>query len=113
MTTKAELVEIFRQANEDLTQANVRNIFKAKYGEQVLSVGLNTITLPLSDNTAYSTADEYDIQFLEARDEDDIDIRPALVISEKTALSFKVTSPAVTTLRWQTFLRVPNFNFWT
>ena len=113
MTTKAELIEAFRQANEDLTQANVRNIYKAKYGTASLIVGSNVITLPLDSDTAYATADEYEIRFLEAIDGDDIDIREALSISAKTSSSFTVTSPRAGSLRWETFLKVPNFNFHT
>jgi hypothetical protein len=113
MATKAELIEVFRKATEDLMQAKDRITYKAKYGENVLAVGDNTITLPIADDTAYATADEYDISFIEALDADDIDIRPALVISNKTATSFKVYSPNITTLRWQTYLKVPNFNFFT
>ncbi len=114
MATKAELIEAFRQATDDLINAHDRKIHKAKYGEKALVVGANnTITLPLADDTAYSTADEYEIQFLEALDSDDIDIRPALIITDKTAVSFKVTSPGIANLRWQTFLKVANHTFYT
>ncbi len=113
MATKAELITAFRKENEDLTQANVRNIYKAKYGTANLAIGTTTITLPIDDDTAYATADEYEIRFHEAIDTDDIDIKEAIYISTKTATAFIVTSPLVGTLKWETFLKIPNFNFWT
>lgn len=113
MPTKEELIELFRKANEDLTQANVRNIFKAKYGEITIEPGDNTVTLPLDSDTAYLTAGEYEIRFHEATDTDGIDIKQALIIKNKTATSFVIESTLDGLVRWETFLKVPNFNFWT
>lgn len=113
MATKEELIEAFRKEAEDLTQAIVRNIFKAKYGEEDLVIGDTTITLPIDSDTEYSTADEYEIRFLSAVDTDGIDIKEAIYIKSKTASAFVVNSPLVGYVRWETFLKVPNFNFWT
>lgn len=113
MATKAELIEIFRKEAEDLTQAIVRNIFKAKYGENNLIIGDTTITLPVDSDTAYATADEYDVRFNSAIDTDGIDIKEAILIKNKTATSFVIESPLVGTVKWESFLKVPNFNFFT
>lgn len=113
MTLKEQLVEIFRKANEDLTQANVRNIFKVKSGVKELTVGDNLIVLPISDDTAYLSASDYRVSFYSALDNDGIDIAAALVITDQTATSFTVNSPRAGTLKWETYLIVPNFNMHT
>lgn len=119
MPTKEELVTIFRKELEDLVQANVRNIFKSQYGTKTLVIGNNVITLeadtdPASEvTTSYLTADEYEIRFHEAIDTDGIDIKQALSITNKTAAGFTVVSPLAGTLKWETFLKIPNFNYWT
>lgn len=113
MSTKEELITAFRKEAEDLTQAIVRNIFKAKYGEDNLIIGDTTIILPIDSDTAYATAEEYDVRFHSAVDTDGIDIKEAIYIKSKTASAFVINSPLVGTVRWETFLKVPNFNFWT
>ncbi len=117
MATQAELIEIFRKANEDLTQANVRNIYKAKFGTSELVVGDNVIEIPvLTVDEAYADPDEYLIRFykaVEIVDEEEIDISAALVVTNKTAVSFTVSSPVIGTLQWEIFLKYPNFHFWT
>ena len=119
MPTKEELITTFRKENEDLVQANVRNIYKYQYGTKVLAVGDNVITLatdtdPASEvTTSYLTAEEYEIRFHKAVDSDDIDIKMALVISAKTSAGFTVTSDFIGSLEWETFLKIPNFNYWT
>lgn len=113
MATKEELITAFRKENEDLTQANVRNIYKAKYGVKTLAVGNNTITMPILPDSDYETTEEYGIRYYEALDGDGIDIRLALVEVSRTTTSFVIYSPTTGTLKWETFLLVPNFNFWT
>ena len=119
MATKAELITIFRKENEDLCQANVRNIFKAQFGTKTLSIGDNVITLAVDSDPAsevrtdYLTAEEYGIKYYEALDGDGIDIKMALVVTSKTASSFTVNSLTTGTLKWETFLLLPNFNYWT
>ena len=108
-----DAVTALRKETEDLVQANVRNIFKAKFGEESLVVGDNTVTFPISDDTAYLTADEYEIRIQEAYDGDGIDITNALIISNKTVSGFTVNSLRVGSLKWESFLKTPNFNFWT
>ena len=110
MTLKEQLVEIFRKSNEDLTQANVRNIFKVKSGVNDLAVGDNLIVLPIIEDTTYLTASEYRVNFYSALDNDGIDIAAALVITEQTASSFTVNSPRAGTLKWESSLIIPNFN---
>ena len=109
MTTE-ELIQLFRKANEDLVQANVRDIFQAKYGEQALIVGDNTINL---SGDAYSSEDVYEIEFYQATDTSGIDIRDAISIELKTVNSFTINTPRAGTLRWVTSLKTPKFDFWT
>ena len=113
MATKAQLITAVRKELEDLAQANVRNIYKAKYGVKTLAVGNNTITMPVLDDSTYATTAEYGIRYYEALDEDGVDIRLALVEVSRTTSSFVIYSPTTGTLKWETFLLVPNFNFWT
>jgi hypothetical protein len=77
-------------------------------------VGDNVITLSsyVADE-AYTDPSEYEIRFHEALDADGIDIKASLVIIDKTAVSFTVNSLLIGTLKWETFLKVPNFNYWT
>jgi len=113
MATKQELIEAFRKETEDLVQANVRNIFKAKHGEKTLIAGSNTISLPVGTDDNYDTPGEYEIRFVEATDGNGIDISEAISISSKTASGFVVDSPRAGTLKWETYLITPNFNFLT
>lgn len=108
--TIEEAITLFRKAAEDLTQANVRDIFKPKYGEFTMEEGDNTITL---SGEAYLTADEYEIKFHQATDADGIDIKDAISIESKAVDSFTINTPRAGTLRWITVLKTPNFNFWT
>jgi hypothetical protein len=119
MVTKAELVTIFRKEAEDLMRANDRNTHKAQYGTKTLEVGANYIILeadtdPASDViTSYETPEEYEIRFHKAIDSEGIDIKEALTITDKTSAGFTVTSGFIGELEWETFLKYPNFNFWT
>ena len=108
--TYEEAITAFRKAAEDLTQANVRDIFKPKYGEVTMEIGDNTITF---SGEAYLTADEYEIKFHQATDTDGIDIKDAISIESKAVGSFTINTPRAGTLRWVTSLKTPNFNFWT
>lgn len=108
-----DAITAFRKEAEDLAQANVRNIFKAKFGEEALVVGQITVSFPIASDTAYSGADDYEIRIHEALDEDGIDIKAALIISDKTTSGFKIYSPLAGTVKWESFLKTPNFNFWT
>ena len=105
-----EYIELFRKASEDLVQANVRDIFKPKYGELTMEAGDNTITLT---GEAYLSTNEYEIKFYQATDADGIDIRDAISIKSKAVDSFTINTPRAGTLRWITVLKTPNFNFWT
>ena len=108
--TIEEYISQFRKANEDLVQANVRDIFKPKYGEFTMEEGDNTITLT---GEAYLSTNEYEIKFYQATDADGIDIRDAISIESKAVDSFTINTPRAGTLRWITVLKTPNFNFWT
>jgi len=108
--TIEEYIALFRKATEDLVQANVRDIFQAKYGEQALAVGDNTINLP---GDAYASEDVYEIEFYQATDTSGIDIRDAITIESRTVNSFTINTPRAGTLRWVTSLKTPKFTFWT
>jgi hypothetical protein len=113
MSTLTDLIEAFRKETEDLVQANIRNVFKAKSGTKVLAIGDNSITIPVGTDDNYDTADEYEIRFKEALDGDGIKIDDALTITSKTSSGFVVNSPRTGTLKWETFLTTPDFNFHT
>ena len=108
--TQAEYIEQHRKATEDLIQSNVKTIFQVKSGETVLQAGDNIITLP-GDN--YSSDNIYEVVFISALDEDQVDISGALVVTDQDTTSFTVNSPRIGTLRWQSCLKTPNFSFWT
>jgi len=108
--TIEEYIELFRKASEDLVQANVRDIFKPKYGELTMEAGDNTITLT---GEAYLSTSEYEIKFYQATDADGIDIKDAISIESKAVDSFTINTPRAGTLRWVTSLKTPQFNFWT
>jgi len=82
-----------------------------------MTVPVAPIEIPvLTVDEAFTDPDEYEIRFhkaVEVVDEEEIDIKQALVITEKTVVSFTVNSPVVGTLQWEIFLKYPNFNFWT
>ena len=107
------LITAFRKETEDLVQANVRNIFKVKYGEKTLSVGSNTITFQIGTDDSYLNGTEYEVKFFEATDSDGIDIKEAISITTQTASAFTINTPRAGVLRWQTNLKTPSFNFWT
>jgi hypothetical protein len=113
MSTLTDLIEAFRQETEDLVHANVRKMFRAKYGEETIIAGDNSIVLPVGTDDTYETANEYDIAIAEAKDLDNIDIKDALVVKDITASGFVITSPRAGAIRWYTFLRTPDFFFWT
>ena len=106
-------IEFFRKSTEDLVQANVREIFKVKYGEQELIKGDNTVRLSDGGDSDYTDAGEYEIKIFEAVDKDGIDIKDALSIASRTASLFVIVSPRSGRLRWTTSLKTPNFQFWT
>lgn len=108
-----ELITTFRKAVEDLVQANVRTIFKAKYGTKTLTAGSNTITFDVGTDDNYTSGTEYTVRFIEAVDSNNIDIRDAIYITSQTASAFVVNSARAGTLKWESHLNVPNFNFWT
>jgi hypothetical protein len=110
MAVNPEDIEQFRKDTEDLVQANVRAIFQVKYGELSMEAGDNTINL---SGDAYPSDSVYEIRFHQATDSDGIDIRDAISIEEKTVDSFTINTPRAGTLRWVTFLKTPQFNFWT
>lgn len=111
--TKEEAIEYFRKATEDLVQSNVRTIFKAKSGEKEVSEGDNSVSFPIDDDTAYSSSDEYEIEIQYARDANGIDIKDALEITDQTSTGFNISASRAGTVRWESHLRTPNFNFWT
>ncbi len=110
MTVNPEDIEQFRKDTEDLVQANVRVIYQAKYGELSMEAGDNVIAL---SGDAYSADDVYEIEFYQATDTSGIDIRDAISIDSRTVNSFTINTPRAGTLRWVTFLKTPQFNFWT
>lgn len=111
--TIEELITVFRKETEDLVQANVRAIYKRKYGETPLIVGENIISFPVEDNdTAYASAGEYSIRLLKAMN-NDVSIVLSLEIRNKTASGFTVYTPRDTVLHWETFLLYPDFSFHT
>lgn len=112
-TEQLALITAFRKETEDLVQSNIRNVFKAKYGEAALTAGSNTITFPVGTDDVYQSDDEYEVRFSEATDTDGTDIREAISITEQTASAFIVSTPRAGTLRWQANLKTPNFNFHT
>ena len=108
------LIEVFRKEAEDLTQANVRSIYKSKYGEANIIEGDTVIALVSTvPEEVYDNATDYEIRFHSAISDDDINIKEAVSITDKTAVSFTVNSPMAGVLKWETFLKIPNFNYWT
>ena len=107
-------IEIFRKATEDLIQANVRSIYKSKYGETNIIDGTTVISLPSAvPEEVYTNASDYEIRLHEALDNEGINILEAIIITNKTTTTFTVSSPAAALLKWETFLKVPNFNYHT
>lgn len=104
------LITAFRKEAEDLGQANVEKIYQRKQGELAIVVGDNQIALP---GDPYASADGYEIVFFEAIDEDLIDIKEAISIETQTTGGFVINTPRAGNLRWITFLKVPNFSYWT
>ena len=114
MPTLAELITAFRKETEDLVQANVRAIYKYKQGTANLIDGDTVVSLASTyPEEVYSDANEYTIRFIEALDEDGIDISASLLITSRTTTSFTVNSMRAGTLKWQTYLTVPNFTYHT
>ena len=110
--TEAELLVLitaFRKETEDLIMANTQVIFNVQYDEETLTAGTISVAIP----EAYVSVDDYEVVVFSALDEDDNDIKDALIITKLTSSSFTVESPVVGTLRWETMRRVPQINFWT
>ena len=105
-------ITALRKENEDLVTAKVRKIYKAKYGEETLAVGENTIAFPIEDDTAYVSADDYEIRIHEAIDANGIDVSGSIIIT-KEILGFKADSLRESTLKWEAFLKTPDFEFFT
>lgn len=104
------LIAVFRKETEDLVNANVENIYQRKQGTKTLVVGTNEISLP---GASYASADNYEVQFFEATDTDGVDIKEAISIETKATNGFVVNTPRAGTLRWISFLKVPNFTYHT
>lgn len=99
-----------RKALEDLVYANLIDIFLIKHGEKVCSVGDNSIGF---SGDPYDNADDYVITFHEALDANDIDIRPSLIVKNRTASGFVIETSRATTVKWTTTRKTPKINFWT
>ena len=116
MSLSAEIlaaITALRKELEDLTQANVRNIYKAQYGEENIVNGNYGVAFQVNADTSFQSGDEYEVVIHEALSEDGMDIRQAVTVTNKTATGFQVSSPIAGTMKWYIFLKVPNFNFWT
>lgn len=107
-----DAITAFRKENEDLVQANIRKIYRYKYGEETLSVGENTVSFPVEDDTAYPEPESYNL-ILYATDADGVDITASIIVTENTTSGFKVDSPRIGTLIWESSLKIPDFNFHT
>ena len=107
------LIADFRKETEDLVQANVREIYKAKSGTKTLASGSNNIVFSVDDEINYSNANDYGIRFRSAIDTDGFDIKEAISITAKTTSGFTVNSPGAGELKWETYLITPDFGFWT
>jgi len=109
MPTQAELITAFRKEVEDMINAKWKLVLEIQYNTLSASVGDNVISL----DTAYSSADDYEIQFLEATDADDIDIRDSLIIKDKVIGGFTIECERACSIRWATYLRIPNLSYFT
>jgi hypothetical protein len=113
MATLEQLVTIFRKECEDMIYANQIATYLIQYGTVSASSGDTSINF----DTAYGNT-EYEIHFFEATDVNDIDIRDAITITDKTSSGFTFNLPRAAEIRWQAHRRTPIFNhplgtFWT
>ena len=99
-----------RKALEDMVYANFINTFLIKHDETVCTVGETSVAF---EGDPYDDADEYVLNLIEALDTNNIDIRPALEIRERTVNGFKIYTPRNTTVKWTTSRKLPKINFWT
>ena len=102
-----------RKALEDMVYANLIDIYMIKHGTDACIVGDNSIAFPVIAGYEYDSADDYIIEFYEALDTNGIDIRPALVVKDKTVNGFTVYTPRATTIKWTAMRKTPKINFWT
>ena len=106
----AVTVEEVRKALEDLVYANLIEIYMVKHAESVLTVGNNSIAFP---GDPYDSADDYVVEFHEAPDSNGYDIRPALIVKNKTANGFVIETTRATTAKWISKRKTPKITFWT
>jgi hypothetical protein len=66
----------------------------------------------LDSDTAYTSVDDYEIRIQEALDADGVDIRNAITIT-KGVTGFTVVSSRAGDIKWESFLKYPDFDFWT
>lgn len=103
-------VEEVRKALEDMVYANLIEIFMVKHAESVLSVGDNSIAFA---GDPYDSAADYVIEFHEALDSNGFDIRPSLIVKNKTASGFVIETTRATTAKWISKRKTPKITFWT
>lgn len=99
-----------RKALEDMVYANLIEIYMIKHGVKECTVGDNDIAFP---SYPYDSSEDYIIEFYEALDSNDIDIRPALIVKNKTVNGFTLEVPRPTTVKWVTQRKNPKIIFWT
>jgi hypothetical protein len=109
MPTQAELITAFRKEVEDMINVLFKTIYEIQYDTLTAIAGDNVVSL----STPYLSVDDYEIVFYEAMDVDDIDIRDSLVIEDKAVGGFTIVSERACSIRWATFLRVPNVSYFT
>lgn len=109
MPTQAELITAFRKEVEDMINVLFKTIYEVQYDTLSASVGDNTVSL----DTAYANVDDYEIVFYEGMDADDIDIRDSLIIKDKVVGGFTIECERACSIRWATFLRIPNVSYFT
>lgn len=109
MPTQAELITAFRKEVEDMINVLFKTIYEIQYDTLSATVGDNVVSL----TTSYSAVDDYEIVFYEALDADDIDIRDSLIIKDKAVGGFTIECERACSIRWATFLRIPNVSYFT
>lgn len=112
MATAAQLALIaaFRKEAEDMITALVKRAFKVQYGELVCVAGENSVSFTETD-WQYNDTD-YEIFIYEALDANGVDIKFSIT-AYKTVGGITLICPRPCTARWQTTLRVPDWEFIT